>query len=137
MSTINDSHMLYASWDIECSRHIFLSFWTIFLPFYPPNNPKNQNFEKLKKAPGDIIILHKCTINDNQYDVWFQRYQVQWTDLYVILDHFLPFYPPNSSKNENFKKNEKNAWRSHHFTEVYQKLWSYVILFLRYGMWQM
>ena len=38
---------------------------TFFLPFYPPNNPKNQNFEKMKKMPGDIIILHKCTINDN------------------------------------------------------------------------
>ena len=23
----------------------------------PPYNPKNQNFEKLKKAPGNIIIL--------------------------------------------------------------------------------
>ena len=32
-----------------------------FLPFYHPNNPKNQNLEKLKKASGDIIILHKCT----------------------------------------------------------------------------
>ena len=34
-----------------------------FLPFNPPNNPKNQNFEKLKKAPGDTIILNKCTKN--------------------------------------------------------------------------
>ena len=34
-----------------------------FLPFQPPNNPKNQNFEKLKKSPGVIIILHKCTKN--------------------------------------------------------------------------
>ena len=24
---------------------------------------KNQNFEKLKKTPGDIIILHRCTKN--------------------------------------------------------------------------
>ena len=31
-----------------------------FLPFYPLNNLKNQNFEKLKKTPGDIIILHMC-----------------------------------------------------------------------------
>ena len=37
-----------------------------FLPFYSPNNPKNQNFEKMKKQPGDNIILHRCTINDNQ-----------------------------------------------------------------------
>ena len=33
-----------------------------FLPFYLPNSPKNQNFEKLKKTHGDII-LHKCTKN--------------------------------------------------------------------------
>ena len=31
----------------------------------PPNNPKNKNFEKIKKTPGDIIILCKCSINDN------------------------------------------------------------------------
>ena len=35
-----------------------------FLPFYPPNNPENQNFEKMKKMPGDII-LHMCTIHEN------------------------------------------------------------------------
>ena len=23
-----------------------------FLPFNPPNNPENQNFDKMKKAPG-------------------------------------------------------------------------------------
>ena len=39
-----------------------------FGPFFallPPNNLKNQNFEKLTKAPKHIIILHKCAINDN------------------------------------------------------------------------
>ena len=36
-----------------------------FLPFYSPNNPKNQNFEKMKQNSRDIIILHKCTIYDN------------------------------------------------------------------------
>ena len=34
-----------------------------FLPFYTPNNPKNQNFTKMNKIPGDIIILHMCTKN--------------------------------------------------------------------------
>ena len=46
----------------------FFSFWTIFLPFYPPHplkDPENQNFEKMKKIPGDINILHKRTINNN------------------------------------------------------------------------
>ena len=27
----------------------FGSFWVIFLPFDPPNNPKNQDFESMKK----------------------------------------------------------------------------------------
>ena len=31
----------------------------------PPHNPENQNFEKMKKSPGYIIILHTCTINDH------------------------------------------------------------------------
>ena len=35
------------------------------MPFDPPNNPKNQNFEKNRKTPGDIIILHLCTTNDD------------------------------------------------------------------------
>ena len=36
----------------------------LFLPFHPPN-PENEHFEKMKKAPGDTIILHKCTINND------------------------------------------------------------------------
>ena len=36
-----------------------------FFALLPPNNLKNQNFEKMKRMPGDIIILHMCTINDN------------------------------------------------------------------------
>ena len=41
------------------------------LPFYPPNNPKYQNFEKLGKQPGDIVF-HSCNINDNhmKYGSW-------------------------------------------------------------------
>ena len=67
--TINDSHMIYGFSDVECNRQIVLSFWTIFCPFTLPlslpNNPENQHFEKLKKAPGGIIILKKCTKNHN------------------------------------------------------------------------
>ena len=35
-----------------------------FLPFQPLDNPKIKTL-KLKKNPGDIIILHICPINDN------------------------------------------------------------------------
>ena len=35
MCTINDNHMTYGSWNMECDGHNFLSFWTIFCPFTP------------------------------------------------------------------------------------------------------
>ena len=66
MFTINVSHMIYGFSDIECNRQNFFVILDCFLPFYPPTNPKNKNFEKLKKDPGDIIILHKCTKNHDQ-----------------------------------------------------------------------
>ena len=38
----------------------------------PPKNLENQNFEKMKKVPADIIILYMCTMNENymMYDSW-------------------------------------------------------------------
>ena len=51
-------------------RQISYVIFGHFLPFDPHNNPKNQNFEKIKKAgffkkKKKDIILHLCTINDN------------------------------------------------------------------------
>ena len=58
--------------EIWSAADIILCHFSPFLLFYPTNNPKNQNFEKMKKALGDIIILHMCTINDNHimYGSW-------------------------------------------------------------------
>ena len=42
----------------------FFVFLGYFLALYLPN-PENQNFEKMKKTPEDIIILHMSTINQN------------------------------------------------------------------------
>ena len=59
MHTINENHMIYGSWDKEHGRPNFFVILGHFLPFYSTNNPKNQNLEKIKQTPGDIIILHK------------------------------------------------------------------------------
>ena len=53
----------------------------------------------MKKAPGEVIILHMCTKNYNHYDVCFLRYGVRQTKFFVILEHFLPFYPTNDPEN--------------------------------------
>ena len=42
--------MMYSSWDMKHNRQDIFVILGHFLPFYPTNNPKNQNFEmKLKK----------------------------------------------------------------------------------------
>ena len=76
-----------------------------FLPFYPPNNLKNQNFKKMKKTPSDIIIFHRCTINDNHmmYGSWDTEHRRQ-AEFLVILDHYLPFYPPKNLKIKVLRK---------------------------------
>ena len=48
--------------DVTVSFH----FGIFFLPFYSPNSPKYQSFNKMKKAPRDIIILHMRTKNYDQ-----------------------------------------------------------------------
>ena len=64
-------------------------------------DPKNQNFETMKKVPEDIIILHMCTINESHmmYGSWSQQ-----TESFVNLDRFLPFYPLTTQEIKILKK---------------------------------
>ena len=122
--------MIYSSWDIEtwhtengnCRSFFALlptygvwrtEFFVIldrFLPFNPTspsNNPKNQNFEKMKKLAGDIIILYRCTINDK----WCKVPEI-WRVSDRSFCHFGLFYallpPPNNLKYKSFEKLKKN-----------------------------
>ena len=58
LCTTNDNHMMHGSSDIKCNRQNFLSFWAIFLPFYPPSSPKNQNVKKKKKNEKNTWRYH-------------------------------------------------------------------------------
>ena len=44
------------------------------------------------------------------------------TEFFVILGHFLPFYPypvpPNDPKKQIFEENKVNAWRYHPFIHI-------------------
>ena len=59
------------------------------------------------------------------------------TDFFVILGHFLPFYPTNNPKNQNFEKmkKKKNTWRYHYFTQVELKIM--IICFTVLEIWDM
>ena len=70
----------------------------LLLPPSRPNDLENQNFEKMKKASGDIIILHLCTQNHNHMNA-SQDMKCNRHNFFVILDHFLPFYTIIEPKN--------------------------------------
>ena len=50
---------------MDCNRQNFFSFWTIFYPFTPITIKKIKIKKKNENKPGDIIILHKCTIKED------------------------------------------------------------------------
>ena len=77
----------------EWDRQNFLPFWTIFFPL-PPKQPRKSNFWKNENSIGrchHVTLVHHKSWS---YDVSFLRYWVQQT-FFVILGHFLPFYPEN------------------------------------------
>ena len=62
------------------------------LPFYSPNNTKNHNFEKMNKTPGDIIILHICTKNDNH--MMYGSWDIATYRIFCYFGLFFALLPP-------------------------------------------
>ena len=104
MCTKNDNHMMYGSWDKDWHRQNCLSFWVIFCPLTPPPHtlppllmiPKIKILKKkMKKMPGNIILLYTNVYHKRKsYDIWFLKYKVRLTEIFVILGHFLPCQSP-------------------------------------------
>ena len=84
---------------MESNWHNFFVNLGHLLSFSTTNNLKNQKLIKMKKTPGDNIILKLCTTN-----VWFLRYGVQQTEYFGLLFALLRPQQPGKSK---FWKNDK------------------------------
>ena len=121
---------------------IFLLSCTIFCPFIPLTAQKKiQKIEKISWRYHLTQVYQKSW----SYALLFLRYGASQMWLFFMLAYFFPFYHPlpttpplNSLKNKNFKKMEKKKHldkSSFHTSEP--KSWTYAILFLRYGAWQM
>ena len=106
-------------WEYRVNKAEFFVILGDFLPLNPPKHPQNQNFQIIKKASGDVIILLMGTKNHNHmmYASW---------DMYA----YLTIDP----KNKNLEKYKKTG-RYYPFTHLYHKWRSYDIWFLRYKAW--
>ena len=56
---------------MKFNRQSFFVILGNFLPLYPPTTLK-MKISKMKKSPGNIIILHKCTKNHDHL-LYFSR----------------------------------------------------------------
>ena len=116
----------------------YLSFWAIFCPYTPLTARKRKIYKKWNKH---LEISSFYTSVQKTMIRWRTVPEIWWMADLIVISHFglfSPFYiPPKSQKKSKFWKNEKNAWRYHHFRNVYQKLWSEDVQFLRYAARQM
>ena len=118
MFTINDNHEVcfLRYWVRQTEFFVILGY---FSPFHPLTTHKNRLLKKLKKKHGNIIILHKCTINDNHmvygsWDVkkWLKKFFLSfWTA-------FFPFTPLTIRKVKILKNWKKHLEMSLFYTSV-------------------
>ena len=106
MCVKNHNYMIYSSWDTEWDRQNILSFWTIFCSFTPLTTRKIKLWKNEKNTWRYYHFTHAYH-KWQSYDVWFKRYELWWKFFFVILDCFLPFYPHNNPKNQDFEKMKK------------------------------
>ena len=79
-----------------------------FLPYYPTNSLKNRNFRKMKKTPGDIILLHRCPNNHDHmlYCSWDMAHEeCNYFSFWAI---FCSFTPLTALKIKISKKSKKD-----------------------------
>ena len=97
----------YTVLEIWCVTNVIImfSFWVTgyFLPFYPSNGPRNENSNKMKKMPEDIIILHNCTkkimvISYTVPEKWHMTHVIvifHFRLIWAIFCSFTPSSPPH------------------------------------------
>ena len=133
--TKNHNHMIHGSWDTGWDIEFFIIL-SHFLPCYhsPLYWSRGSKLKKkVRNMPGDIILLYiHVYYKWRSYDIWFLKYKVRQTEIFVLLGHFLPFRHLTTQKIKILKL-KKNTWRYYHFTHLHRKWQSYDVWFLRYG----
>ena len=115
--------MMYGSWIWSATDRFFLSSWAIFCPF----TPLTAQIMKISKMKKSLEISSFYTSVPKIMVIGYTFPEIWRVMDVIVIQYFSILLPNNSPTNEN------KSWRYRHFIQVYQKSWSYAILFLRYG----
>ena len=113
MCTINDNHMMYGSWDMECDRQNFCHCGPFFALLLPLTTRKIRILKKWKKHL-EILSFYTCV--PQMTIIWWMVPEI-WSVADRVFCHFGLFLPFTTLKNQK----KTSTWRYHHFTQVYQK----------------
>ena len=111
--------LCYTVREIWCMTDVIFHFGLFFALLAPSNNLETQNFEKMKKTPGDIIILHMCTINHDHmlYCSWDMAHD-DCNFHFLFWAIFCPFSTLTTQKIKILKKWNKHLEISSFYTSV-------------------
>ena len=128
MCTRNHNHMRYSSRYTKWDR-LFCHFGPLLCDFNPllPNNPENQNFEEIKKAFGDVIILNLCNKKHDHMIYAYSDMECLHRHIFLSFKPFFALLAHFWCRKLNFGKNVINTWRYYHLI-----IWSPDIM---YGSW--
>ena len=76
----------------SCYMHVLPCLCTP-LPLMNPKNKILKNLKKWRKKKWRYYPFPHVHHKKRSYNTWFLKYKAQWTEFFVILDHFLSFYP--------------------------------------------
>ena len=103
-------------WSVSAKNHTHvkkvghISEFPFGIYWWTLKNPKNQNFEKMKKKLLKISSFYICEPKTTimRYSSWYTKWEFFF---FVILGHFLPFTPSpyNNPENQNFEKMEASG----------------------------
>ena len=116
--------MLYCSWDEVRDRCNYFLFWAIFCPFTPLTAQKIKIKKKMKKRPGDIIILLMCIKNYDQimYSSWDmvrdgrtdgrKKWHIEWVPQLKTADIMNTVFKEAPPRQFSILINDSNLWEN-------------------------
>ena len=98
---MNDNHIIYVSWDINCIRHISLSSWTIFCLFTPLTAQKikiSKTWKHLERSSFYTSVRKIMIICHAVPEIWHVTYVIVIFHLGLIFALLQPKKSKSKSK---------------------------------------